>query len=98
MDSQRHLCLSREREEQRACREPPRSDYRAFPVTPCVQPRITGESQRLSDVHFCCQSGWPATCVPEHVGAGEQEPSEIQRRWRTALFLRRTCQDTRTAV
>ena len=68
MDTERHLCVSRKREEQSAPREPPRSDDRAFPRRPGVQLRIGGDFQTLKDVHFCCSpTGLPnvSPCTEE---------------------------------
>ncbi len=39
----------------------------------------------------CCQSGWLFLPVPVPCRAGERGPIRLQRRWRIASFLRRTC-------
>src|ERR1019366_5198155 len=52
MDSQRYLCLPREREEQRAGREPSRSDHRTFPGRPGVQLRMK-ESSTFAEAYSC---------------------------------------------
>ena len=58
MGRQRDLCLPREREEQRAGREPSGADHRPLPGRPGIQLREPTRIRGRFDVSSRCQFGW----------------------------------------
>jgi hypothetical protein len=90
MDSQRYLCLPREREEGRIGAQSSWVDHRALSGQPGVQLKTNRIPQGLSMSFLAANpAGFPHLfpCLVEQANA---RPSDAQRWWRMAPFLWRT--------